>query len=526
MNLIKKLHISTSHPQTFLFVIAVFLLCLISVFLYCYATPYGIGLTNDSAAYLGGARSLLTGFGYARIGGDGLPRLITHFPPMYSLFIAAAAFLGKTDVFKSAWGINLFCYAANLVLFVLLLKQMTHHHLPALLAGICYLCCGPILQAHVYGLSEALFLAFFLSTLLFLLSDKKSEFRSAHWLFIGFWIGILTLIRYIGVATLLTALIVVICSIPAIKKKIWASISLLIGFFLPVSLWLIRNGIAGKNAVNRSFSWHWPAADKTEEGLRNLASFFLPEFGGIVEKFLPFWGIILSILLAGLLIWTFRSCIRILSAQKAAESAVLLSLQAVVYFFSVIFVVICIDGSTLFDNRIFLPFYVCFSTMVIDSASRLFTKKRSLKITGIIIILVFSALLIEDESDLWNTYHQDGQGFASQSWRESETRNGAIALPQTAELFSNRQTFLWLMNNQPTYILPPMFNAANQEERESFEAEKEWMREDILSHKAYAVIFNYQEMMNDPGDRAWLDLLLEDLPIYGEYSDGMIFGIR
>ena len=164
--------------------------------------------------------------------------------------------------------------------------------------------------------------------------------------------------------------------------------------------------------------------------------------------------------------------------------------------------------------------------MVIDSASRLFTKKRSLKITGIIIILVFSALLIEDESDLWNTYHQDGQGFASQSWRESETRNGAIALPQTAELFSNRQTFLWLMNNQPTYILPPMFNAANQEERESFEAEKEWMREDILSHKAYAVIFNYQEMMNDPGDREWLDLLLEDLPIYGEYSDGMIFGIR
>ena len=358
MNLIKKLHISTSHPQTFLFVIAVFLLCLISVFLYCYATPYGIGLTNDSAAYLGGARSLLTGFGYARIGGDGLPRLITHFPPMYSLFIAAAAFLGKTDVFKSAWGINLFCYAANLVLFVLLLKQMTHHHLPALLAGICYLCCGPILQAHVYGLSEALFLAFFLSTLLFLLSDKKKRIP----LHIGCYrfLDRISLIRYIGVATLLTALIVVICSIPAKKKKIRASISLLIGFFLPVSLWLIRNGIAGENAVNRSFSWHWPAADKTEEGLRNLASFFLPEFGGIVEKFLPFWGIILSILLAGLLIWTFRSCIRILSAQKAAESAVLLSLQAVVYFFSVIFVVICIDGSTLFDNRIFCRFMYAF----------------------------------------------------------------------------------------------------------------------------------------------------------------------
>jgi hypothetical protein len=40
------------------------------------------------------------------------------------------------------------------------------------------------------------------------------------------------------------------------------------------------------------------------------------------------------------------------------------------------------------------------------------------------------------------------------------------------------------------------------------------------------LFFNYQEMMNDPGYREWLDLLLEDLPIYGEYSDGMNFGIR
>ena len=526
MNPIKKLRISTSHPQTILFVISVFLLCLISVCLYVYATPDGVGLTNDSAAYLGGARSLLSGFGYARIGGDGLPRLITHFPPMYSLIIAAAAFLGKTDVFKAAWGINLFCYAANLALFILLLKQMTHNHLAALLAGICYLCCGPILQAHVYGLSEALFLTFFLSTLLILLS-KKSGFRSAHWIFIGFWIGILTLVRYIGIATLLTALISVICGIPAMKKKIQASISILIGFFLPISLWLIRNGIAGENAVNRSFSWHWPAADKIEEGLRNLAGFFLPEFGGIVEKFLPFWGILLSVLLVGLLIWTFQSCIRFITAKKGADPAiVMISLQALVYFFSVIFVVICIDGSTLFDNRIFLPLYVCLSALIIYSASRLFTKKLPLKITGIFIILFFSALQVEDESDLWKIYHQDGQGFASQSWQESETRNAASALPQKAEIFCNRQTFLWLMNDQPSYILPPMFNAANQEERESFEAEKEWMQQDILDHKAYAVIFNYQEMMDDTGDREWLELLLQDLPIYGEYSDGIIFGIR
>jgi hypothetical protein len=39
------------------------------------------------------------------------------------------------------------------------------------------------------------------------------------------------------------------------------------------------------------FFWHWPAADKTEEGLRNLASFFPAGIRGIVEKFLPLWGL-------------------------------------------------------------------------------------------------------------------------------------------------------------------------------------------------------------------------------------------
>ncbi|NCB09065.1 MAG: hypothetical protein EOM73_12985 [Bacteroidia bacterium] len=215
-----------------------------------------------------------------------------------------------------------------------------------------------------------------------------------------------------------------------------------------------------------------------------------------------------------------------MSEKKETISGIdVIALQVVVYFFSVIFVVTSIDGSTLFDNRIFLPFYLCLSALIIYSASRLFSKKLRGRLAGAFFILIFSALLLEDESDLWRTFHQDGQGFASQSWQESETRNAARVLPEKATLFSNRQTFLWLINDQPSYILPPMFNAANQKERESFEAEKDWMQQEILDRDAYAVVFNYQEMMNDTGDREWLELLLKELPVYGTYADGIIFGI-
>ena len=70
-----------------------------------------------------------------------------------------------------------------------------------------------------------------------------------------------------------------------------------------------------------------------------------------------------------------------------------------------------------------------------------------------------------------------------------------------------------------------MFDAASFTERDSFEADKAWMDSEVLSGNAYVIVFNYQEMMADEGDREWLDLVLEGLPVLNEYRDGMIFGL-
>ena len=34
----------------------------------------------------------------------------------------------------------------------------------------------------------------------------------------------------------------------------------------------------------------------------------------------------------------------------------------------------------------------------------------------------------------------------------------------------------------------------------------------------------YQDMLEDPGDKAWLEAVLEGLPLWAEYPDGAIFG--
>ena len=181
--------------------------------------------------------------------------------------------------------------------------------------------------------------------------------------------------------------------------------------------------------------------------------------------------------------------------------------------------------STLFDNRILLPFYVCVMLMIGTFCGR-FISAGGLKRAGaVVFMLVFAALLFEDELDLIREYHRNGQGFAGAEWRESETRLAALDLPKEKLLWSNRQTALYLLNDQPAYVLPAMFDAASFTEKESFEKEQEWMAGEVLSGNAYIVVFNYQEMMEDEGDRKWLELVLKDIPVLKEYKDGVIFGL-
>jgi hypothetical protein len=57
------------------------------------ATGRGVGVTPDSISYIGGARSLLAGDGFSMPGNVPMP--ITHFPPFYSLLLAAIGSLGR-----------------------------------------------------------------------------------------------------------------------------------------------------------------------------------------------------------------------------------------------------------------------------------------------------------------------------------------------------------------------------------------------------------------------------------------------
>lgn len=509
----------------------ILLFCAAAVALFLYTTPYGVGLTNDSSAYLGGARSLLNGQGYVRFSGDRLPRPITQFPPLLSLFIAGIARIGSVDVFAAAKALNLICFVLNLLLLIFFIMRSGGRLVMVFFSGLLYLACTPVLQAHAYGLSEALFLIFlFVSWHLTLIQISRPKMAAIAFLN-GICIGLATLTRYAGAALLIVTLGFLFFYRETLRGYLAGAAVLLAGFALPAAPWILRNARVSGAVANRGIFFHPPSASVINEGIETLTGFFLPETGGWIAKLLPWlksgWVLVFlvfAVWLTGRLVRRLTS--NTLSEQKTAASA-LSGLFALGYLIFLIGIALFIDGSTVFDNRMLLPFFTGIIVMILSLAAEELSKTHLvMQKRGLILLAltVFALFLAEDQLDLAREFHKDGQGFAGSSWSEMEISQAVDDLPADTTYFSNRQTYLWLMKDRPAYILPQLSDAATRQENETFESDRQWMKQEILNGNAYAVVFNYQEMMENPSDRAWLTHLFEDVPVCLETRDGIIYG--
>lgn len=88
------------------------------------ATPYGIGVTPDSVAYVRAAESLREGTGLYVPGYDGALVPLTHFPPLYPATLAGLAALGLEPLQAARCTAILFA-AANILALALAAYRFT-----------------------------------------------------------------------------------------------------------------------------------------------------------------------------------------------------------------------------------------------------------------------------------------------------------------------------------------------------------------------------------------------------------------
>ncbi|MBL8051435.1 MAG: phospholipid carrier-dependent glycosyltransferase, partial [Anaerolineales bacterium] len=180
------------------------LLSAMGTFLILYATPQGLGLVDDSIAYIAGARSILNGDGY-REAWLASNQPVTHFPPGFSSLLALVGLSGL-DPLRGTRFVNALLFGGNIFLLGIIGWKMTKSQIAGVGLAVLFLVNASMFRVHAVAMSEPLYI--FLTLVSFLTFYFYFHLKQKRWLILtGCLVGMAYLTRYAGLALFATFLV-------------------------------------------------------------------------------------------------------------------------------------------------------------------------------------------------------------------------------------------------------------------------------------------------------------------------------
>jgi 4-amino-4-deoxy-L-arabinose transferase-like glycosyltransferase len=486
--------------------IALVLIALIGVLLVLQATPEGAGLSDDSIAYIAGARSMLAGNGYreAWLASNGP---VTHFPPAFPGVLAFFGTLG-IDPLHAARYVNALLFGASAFVLGILAWRMT----PSLTAGLVlaglFVLSGDMLQVYAMAMSEPLFI--FLSLLSLWMFDLYFE-RDRHWWWLvacGAFVGMAFLTRYSGLALLAAFLVALV-----ILRKGWKRKFVDMGIFLAGTLpwmlgWAIRNRLVAANETNRILAWHPITNENIRIGLRTVSDALIPIEAWRREIFKQPFIIeaLVVIILGAVLVWLAIRTWNYLTGVivpgpsptgRGEHAGEVISFTTGLYLFaylaSIVSSMLLFDAATKFKLRIVAPAFVCLLILLVYFGIWLRGKNRPLVVA---LTFVFLALFAYKQVNTISFLSRGGLGYASFQWYDSKAMAYLRDLPPDIHIYTDEPGAVYLYTGRGNYVLPDRYDSATALPRPGFEQNVEKMKAEILSRKAVLAIFQGGEVNN------------------------------
>ncbi len=507
------------------------------------STPAGMGISGDSAMYVDAANNIVQGNGYARTSGGGEIKPLTHYPPLFSLSLAAGAAFIHYDPLRVARALIILLWGLGTALGGLLVWRMSRSRMAALVFAFLFAANGTLLFVYAVVMSEPLF--FFFSFLAFLLLSLYFEkfpapfgLRAGSWVWLaaaGAACGLAYLTRYSGLALLATFLVALFIVEKNGRSRFVAGLQFLGGALPFLLAWTLRNELEGLSVTNRELSFHPILASKIAFGFSQLWAWLVPGWFG---KFTETWPV-LSILKASrgvpqtpflvvgalglvLLVWCGVTAWRLWRLERVpAGQATFFSTTLYVfgYMAAILFSMSFFDASTPFQDRILAPVYISLLIVFVMTGLWLWrTGKWPLQALTVILALSVMAVSVGDNLRTVDRLQSDALGYASAHWRNSKTITAVEALPPGTILYSNSPTAIYILTDRSAYIMPTPVDPVDQQPRESFDDDLAQMRDDIKAGKAVLVVF-------DSGSNpAYYQMVTQGLPLYQKFGDGSIYG--
>ncbi|MBE0681737.1 MAG: phospholipid carrier-dependent glycosyltransferase [Anaerolineales bacterium] len=476
------------------------LLAGLGTFLILDATPQGLGLSDDSIAYIAGARSLLNGNGYHAIWlASNKP--VTHFPPAFSSLLALVGFSGL-DPLRGTRFVNSLLFGANIFLLGCIGWRMTKSKLAGILLALLFLVNASLFRIHTAAMSEPLYI--FFSLVSFLLFDYYFKSQSKRWLILtGCFVGMAYLTRYAGLALLATFLVALILLRETWRSRLSRSLIFIASALPWIAAWAVRNKLAADNATNRTLVYHPLTAENIQIGIYNFSEFLVPveAWRRMLIKVPNLFLIILSAIALVLLIWVARKGLKKF-LQPSFETPEILSFTSALYIFgyfaSIISSMLLFDASTKFKPRINSPIYVSLLILLVLFIFWLWQKRAVLwrgLAAGITISVI--ALSVYDMSLAVAQLRKGGQGYASFVWFDSEAMAFLRALPEGTRIYSNQSGPVYLYTDRPGYVLPDLVDPVTGLQRGGYEEGVAALKQDVLSGNAVLALFKFGSESED-----------------------------
>jgi hypothetical protein len=497
-----------------------------SIALLLWIAPNEASVSPDSTNYIGGAKSLLSGNGYSN---NGIP--ITHFPPFYSIFLAAMGLFNKNLV-QAAHYLNAIFFGINMMLTAwIVFLSVGLNYLITSIAVLFFGSLASFFDLHTWAWSEPLFIALTLACILFLSRYAQRPTLSlllASSLFFGF----AQVTRYVGIAFFPAALGIVYLSGKGqqLNRRIFNTLLWAIVACIPLLVFIARNIFVAESPTNRSFIFH--PVSVIQFTTKIIAAFYhflaptsLP--GGLRQVI---FGLLMVMLAAPVVVVFQRHSKGIY--WRSIEN--MIPVSCFLFFFSyLIFLFMSItffDASTLPDKRITTPIFVILFIGLFPAMRILSITWNKPMIWWTYMIFVTISISIQMHESLLATkeLQNDRYGitsYTSPQWENSETIAYIKALPDGMMFLSNGSDAIGFLSSKQSKFIPQKISPTSLEVNLLYNDEMMAMCQDVHEDRALLVYFTSIDFRWFLASQADIGSTCQ-LPILRSFADGIIFGNR
>jgi hypothetical protein len=481
---------------------------------------YGPGISPDSTRYFAVAKNLLTGDGFY---GD--ETFVSHYPPAYPIILATVNYFESGNNMLASRLLHAILFGANVCLVVYAIQKCTDHSFwTSILIMLIFILSPPLILIHSVAWSESPFLFFSLSTLL-LCSLYCIRPSAKILLAVCSTCSLAIVTRYIGIILLPVIIFGIVLFGDITKRdKIRDSITVTVLSCLPISIWVFSNLIETQSAADRSFAIHLIDMDHIEMLIETFYYFFFPiPSPRWLQAFLIF-GIAIALLSS-----VFRVFFQTSSSKenRKSYSFILISVCIMFFLMYISFLIASIsffDAHTPLDFRILAPAFIALIIVTISLIWHLFQSSEQRFIKWGLLSLVVLSIATNSRPAVSRiiNIHNNGIGYSSKSWRNSETIHYLKSVFLNDSIYTNGADVYRFWTGLEAIVLPKKIDETTLIPNDEYAEKLHNLCNDVKEGNATIIFFT-------DINRSSLPKLSElkskcDLPILMELNDGYIFG--